>query len=104
MLLKKERKDIDYIAKDTVVRTPKVRLHTLPVCYLALFRGVLAIKCVKEYLALFREVLAVMFVKPKSMMTVIRVHVYTNVCKCHTYVTRDIGAHKSMITISTLSS
>jgi len=61
--------------------------------------------CVKEYLALFREVLAVIFVKHKSMMIVICVHVYTAVGTCHTHVTRDhdIGAHKSMITIPTPS-
>jgi hypothetical protein len=48
-----------------------------------------------------RGVLAVIFVKHKSMMTVIRVHVYTAVCTCHTPVKRDISAHKSMITIPT---
>jgi len=111
MILKKEKKDIDYkerkkdyIAKDATVRTPKVRLHTRPVCYLALCRGALTVICVKEYLALYREVLAVIFVKHKSMMIVIRVHVYTAVCACHTHVTRDIGAHESMITIPTPSS
>ena len=66
----------------------KVRLHTHSVCYLALSRGVLA------------EI----FVKHKSMMTVIRVHVYTAVCTCHTHFKRHVGAHKSMITIPTPSS
>jgi len=35
MKLKKEKKILT-IAKDATVRTPKVRLHTCPVCYLAL--------------------------------------------------------------------
>jgi len=52
-----------------------VRLHTRPVCYLVLLRCTLT----------------VIFVKHKSMMTVIRVHVYTTVCTCHAHTTRDIG-------------
>jgi len=65
-----------------------VRLHTRSVCYLALCSGVPP----------------VIFVKHKSMMTVTRLHVYTAVCTCHTHVTRDIGARKSMTTIPTPSS
>jgi len=66
----------------------KVHPHTHSVCYLALFRGVLA----------------VILVKHKSIMTVIRVHVYTAVCTCHTHLECHNGAHKSMITIPTPSS
>ena len=67
---------IDCTVPDTAVRTPMVRLHTHPVCSLALLR----------------YTLTMIFVKHKSMMTVIRVHVYTAVCTCHAHTTRDIGA------------
>jgi len=79
---------IDCTVPDTAVRTPMVRLHTRPVYYLALLRCTLPM----------------IFVKHESMMTMIRVHVYTAVCTCHTHTTLEhviLVPHKSMMTIPT---
>ena len=56
VIIQDRKKDIDCVVTDTAIQTTKVRLHTRPVCHLALFREALAVICVKESLTLFRGV------------------------------------------------